>query len=373
MSTEELRESFEDFINGLDDPRIDRNKLHSVEEILFLTLSAIVCGCEGWRDIERFGKIKLEFLRTVFPYTHGIPSDDTMRRFFRALDPENFRTCFVSWAKALKLADNKHLAIDGKVSRHSFDGDENPLHMVTAFASDCRIVLAQEKVSDKSNEITAIPKLLELLDLKGSIVTIDAMGCQREIAEAICERGADYVLSLKGNQGNLHKNVAAVFADKDILKELSVNVAQTTDDNKHGRIEERMYRSVLIPDELKKQHDWPYLKTLVEVISKREIKGVASEETRYYITSLENNAEKIGAAIRSHWAIENSLHWILDISFRDDDSRIRKGNAPQNIAIIKHAALNMLQKAKGKRDSIKLLRKSAGWDNKQLFTILSSI
>ena len=370
-ANEEVRESFEDFINGLDDPRIDRNKLHGVEEILFLTLTAIICGCEGWRDIERFGKIKLEFLRTVFPYTHGIPSDDTMRRFFRALDPENFRTCFVTWAKALKLPGNNHLAIDGKVSRHSFDGEENPLHMVTAFASDCRMVLAQEKVADKSNEITAIPKLLELLDLKGTIVTIDAMGCQREISEAICEREADYVLSLKGNQGNLHKDVALVFADKDILKELKMDSAQTLDNNKHGRIEERIYRSVLIPDKLKKQHNWPYLKTLVEVISKRKIKGITSEETRYYITSLENNAAKIGAAIRSHWAIENSLHWILDISFRDDDSRIRKENAPQNIAIIKHAALNMLQKSKGKRDSIKLLRKSAGWDNKQLLTILS--
>jgi predicted transposase YbfD/YdcC len=372
MIREEVRESFEDFIDGLDDPRIERNKLHSVEEILFLVLAAIVCGCEGWRDIERFGKIKLEFLRTVFPYAHGIPSDDTMRGFFRALDPENFRTCFVSWAKALKAPDSNHLSIDGKVSRRSFNGDESPLHMVTAFASDCRIVLAQENVSDKSNEITAIPKLLEILDLKGSIVTIDAMGCQREIAKAICEKGADYVLSLKGNQGNLHENVEWVFADEDILKELKVNSAQTFDKNTHGRIEERTYRSILIPEEIKKEHDWPYLKTLIQVVSKRTIKGMVSEETRYYISSLENNAEKIGAAIRSHWAIENSLHWILDVTFRDDDSRIRKGNAPQNIAVIKHVALNMLQKVKGKRDSIKLLRKSAGWDDKLLLTILSS-
>ena len=297
MKPEDLRESFEDFIDGIDDPRVDRNKLHSVEEILFLTLSAIICGSEGWRDIERFGKVKLEFLRTVFPYTHGIPSDDTLRRFFRVLDPENFRTCFVSWAQGLKLPDNNHVSIDGKVSRHSFDGDENPLHMVAAFASDCRIVLAQEKVLDKSNEITAIPKLLALLDLKGSIITIDAMGCQRDIAKAICDAGADYVLSLKGNQGNLHKDVALVFTDKDLLKELSVSVSQTVDGSEHGRIEERTYRSVAIPGELKKQHDWPHLETLVEVASKREIKGSACEETRYYITSLENNATKIGIAI----------------------------------------------------------------------------
>jgi len=373
MSLEELRESFEDFIDGIDDYRIDRNKLHSIEEILFLTLSAIICGAEGWRDIERFGKLKLEFLRTVFPYAHGVPSDDTLRRFFRSLDPEKFSACFASWASSLKLPDNDHVSIDGKVSRHTYDGANNPLHMVTAFASNCRMVLAQEKVADKSNEITAIPKLLGLIELKGSIVTIDAMGCQREIAQAICDRGADYVLSLKGNQGNLHQDVELVFTDKDLLKELMVDVAQTTDGSEHGRIEERIYRTVSIPEELKKQHNWPHLKTIVEVISKREIKGVISEETRYYITSLENDAAKIGKAIRSHWAIENSLHWILDISFRDDDSRIRKGNAPQNIVIVKHIALNILQKAKEKRDSIKQLRKAAGWDNNQLLKILKHI
>ncbi|WP_341763535.1 ISAs1 family transposase [Candidatus Tisiphia endosymbiont of Beris chalybata] len=373
MREEELRESFEDFINGINDHRVDRNKLHSVEEILFLTLTAIICGAEGWRDIERFGRLKLEFLRTVFPYANGIPSDDTLRRFFRVLDPKTFSTCFTVWASSLKLPSSTHIAIDGKVSRHTFDGDKNPLHMVSAFASECRTVLAQEKVSDKSNEITAIPKLLGILDIKGAIVTIDAMGCQREIAQAIIDKEADYILSLKGNQGNLHQDIKLVFADKELLNELSVDINQTTDGSEHGRIEERIYRAVTMPQELQEQHNWPELKTIIEVISKREIKGVLSEETRYYISSLEQEAVKIGMAIRSHWAIENSVHWILDVSFRDDDSRIRKGNAPQNIAIIKHMALNVLQKAKQKRDSIKQLRKAAGWDNNQLLTILQYI
>ena len=373
METEDLRESFEDFISQINDHRLDRNKLYSVEEILFLTLSALICGAEGWRDIERFGKAKLAFLRDVFPYVHGIPSDDTLRRFFRVLDPERFGVCFVFWVKSLNFTGNTHIAIDGKVSRHTFDGKGNPLHMVSAFASDCRMVLAQEKVSDKSNEITAIPKLLNLLDLQGAIVTIDAMGCQRDIAKAIGDKEADYVLSLKGNQGTLRQDVELVFKDGELLKELGGTLFQTVDGSEHGRLEERAYRSLEIPDALKEQHNWPYLKALVEVKSKREIKGVISEETRYYITSLEADAEKIGKAIRSHWAIENSLHWILDISFRDDESRIRKGNAPQNIAIIKHMALNLLQKAKGKRDSIKQLRKAAGWSNDQLLNILSQI
>lgn len=376
MNKENLRESFEDFIEGIDDPRVERNKLHSIAEILFLTLVAIICGAEGWRDIERFGKSKLDFLQKFFSYGHGVPSDDTLRRFFRALDPENFRECFIDWVRDLKIPYHdatKLISIDGKVSRHTFDEHTDPLHMVTAFASEFRLVLAQEKVSDKSNEIKAIPQLLGLIDLKGAIITIDAMGCQREIAQAICDGQADYVLSLKGNQGSLHEDVKTIFANDELLKKLAVEETQTKEANKHGRQEERSCRVISIPDTIKDKHNWPQLKTLVELISKRETKGKSTQESRYYISSLDKNAVKIGTAIRSHWSIENSLHWILDISFRDDDSRIRRGNAPENIAIVKHMALNILQKAKGKRDSIKQLRKAAGWDNNQLLTILSHI
>ncbi len=373
MNTEELRESFEDFVEKIKDYRIDRNKRHSVAEILFLTLIAIICGAEGWRDIERFGKAKIDLLRSVFPYDRGIPSDDTLRRFYRCIDPSIFKEWFAFWAKDLKTNTNKHLSIDGKVSRHTFDIDGNPLHMVSVFASDCRMVLAQEKVADKSNEITAIPKLLELIDIKDSTVTIDAMGCQREIAQIICDKEADYVLSLKGNQGTLHEDVKLLFNDEKLLKTLNVDINHTTDGSEHGRIEERTYRSIEIPKELSDQHKWPKLETVVEVISERTVKEISTKEKRYYITSLKNNAKEIGEAIRSHWSVENSLHWILDISFRDDESRIRRGNAPQNIAIIKHMALNLLQKTKKKRDSIKQLRKAAGWSDAQLFEILGNI
>lgn len=313
-------------------------------------------------------------MRQFFRYAHGVPSDDTLRRFFRALAPDTFRVCFAAWVKGFageKL--HHHIALDGKVSRHTFDGEENPLHMVSAFASESRMVLAQEKVSDKSNEITAIPKLLDLLDLEGAVVTIDAMGCQRDIAQLICEKKADYILSLKGNQGTLHDDTQLVFQDEALLKDLGVEAYKTVDGSEHGRLEERLYRVVEIPDILKEQHDWFGLKSLVEVTSHREIKGVRSQEKRYYISSLGKEPAKIGNAVRSHWAIENSLHWILDVSFRDDDSRIRKGNAPENICIIKHMALNLLQKAKGKRDSIKQLRKAAGWDDNTLLLILSQI
>lgn len=369
-----IRESFEDFGEELGDHRIDRCKLYSVEEILFLTLTAVIAGCDGWRDIERYGKSKLEFLQQFFPYVHGIPSDDTIRRFFRALEPGKFQICFVEWVKRFSGENlHRHIALDGKVSRHTFDGEGNPLHMVSAFSSGCRMVLAQEKVSDKSNEITAIPRLLDLLALEDAIVTIDAMGCQREIAQLICDKQADYILSLKGNQGTLHQDTQLVFQEGDLLKELGVEVYQTVDGSEHGRLEERIYRVVEVPEILKKQHDWFGLKSLVEVISRREIKGVCSQEKRYYITSLSKDAVKVGNTIRSHWSIENNLHWVLDISFRDDESRIRKGYAPENICIIKHMALNLLQKAKGKRDSIKQLRKAAGWDNKTLLFILSHI
>jgi predicted transposase YbfD/YdcC len=368
MDVQEKRETFLDFISSFEDHRLERRKLHSLEEILLLTLAAIVCGCEGWRDIERFGKAKLPFLKQHFPYQHGVPSDDTLRRFFRSFWPQHFRSLFAQWAQGLEKKAS-HVAIDGKVSRHTFDGEGNPLHMVSAFASEFRLVLGQEKVADKSNEITAIPKLLEALDLQGSVVTIDAMGCQREIAGQICDAGAAYVLSLKGDQGTLHDDVRLVFEDEALMEELGVSQHRAVDKG-HGRLETRVCRSVVCPEILKKQHAWPGLNSLVEVESTREVKGFLSREKRCFITAVSPDSQRLAEVIRAHWSIENSLHWVLDVSFRDDDSRIRKGHGPENIAVIKHIALNLLQKAKGKRDSIKQLRKAAGWEDEQLRKIL---
>jgi len=371
---EDVRETFQDFSDKITDHRINRNKLHPVSEILYLVLCATICGSEGWRDIERYGKSKLTFLRGFFEYKHGIPSDDTLRRFFRNLDPANFQKCFAEWAKTLDLDANKHFSIDGKVSRRTHDGNSDPLHTVTAFASDCRMVMGQEKVDTKSNEITAIPKLLELLDIENGVVTIDAMGCQFKIAAMIREKKADYVLTLKHNQKSLHGSCWSLFKDEEALKKYEVATYKTTDGSEHGRHENRIYQVANVPNKIKQKHpDWVDLNSFIRVTSIREVKGKISEEIRYYISSMLADAEKIGKAIRSHWAVENSLHWILDVSFNDDQSRIRKGNAPQNMVVIKHFALNLLQKSKKPRESIKQNRKAAGWDDEYLTSIVKHI
>jgi len=363
-------DGFLDFFADIEDPRIDRKKLYPLNEILLLTLTAIICGSEGWLDIEAFGETKIDYLKQFLPFENGTPSDDTLRRLFRSIDPKDFQERFVKWTEWLSQARPKLISIDGKVSRHTFDGNQNPLHMVTAFASEARLVLAQAKVFDKSNEITAIPELLALLDLSGATVTIDAMGCQRAIAEQIQKAGANYILSLKGNQSSLHDDAKLLFQDAQILKELGHESFCTDVDSDHGRIETRRCKVLKMPEELLEIHQWPGLKTLVEIESTREFGNKIEHEKRYHISSLEVDAKNMLYAIRSHWSIENSLHYVLDIAFRDDESRIRKGNAPMNIGIIKHTALNMLRKNQRKRESIKGLRKIAGWDNQRLSEII---
>lgn len=369
--SKEFEEGFKDFLDGIDDPRINRKKLYSLSELFFLTLAALICGADGWNDIESFGREKLDYLRQFLPYTNGIPSDDTLRRFFRRLNPDAFKTCFAKWMENLGQAKDRLISIDGKVSRHSFDGDQSPLHLVTAFASEARLVLAQQKVADKSNEITAIPELLKLLDIKGSTVTIDAMGCQRAIAEQIQLAQADYVLSLKGNQGTLHDDVMLLFQDEERVQTLAKEQKYTQVEKGHGRIETRSCTVMDMPNELKKLHNWPGLQTVVEIESTREIKAKKTQEKRYYISSVSVGAKEMLGCVRSHWAIENSLHYVLDIAFKDDASRIRQGNGPLNLGIVKHMALNLLRQAQRPRESIQRLRKMAGWNNEKLSEILA--
>lgn len=364
---------FLDYFEDFEDPRLDRKKLYPVNEILLTTLLSIICGADSWNDIELFGKAKIGYLRRFLPYANGVPSDDTFRRFFRRINPEEFRSRFAAWMKSFPLPADVIISLDGKVSRHTFDGDEKAaLHMVSAFASEMKLVLAQMAVPDKTNEIKAIPELLDWLDIQGAIITIDAMGCQREIAQKIIDKGADYVLALKGNQEFLATDVEKLFTQQDLLEGFGYEECQTVDGD-HGRIETRRCRTILAPDILMRRHNWPGLKRIVEVYSIRELKDKTEEEKRYYLTSLAGKAEKINHVVRQHWGIENSLHYVLDISFRDDDSRIRKGNAPENIAIIKHAALNLLQKSKRPRESIKGLRKVAAWDESRLTDIFTKI
>lgn len=368
----EEESSFLDIFEGLEDPRSTRNRLYSMSEILLSTLCAAICGAEGWQDVEDFGKAKFDYLRQFLPFKNGIPSDDTYRRFFRALNPEQFQNLFREWVKRIQPEiEAEVIAIDGKSSRHSFDDDKKMLHMISAYATGARLVLAQEKVSEKSNEITAIPTLLDWLDLKGNIVTIDAMGCQYEIADKIVNKEGNYIFSLKGNQGNLNEDVRTFMADEIVISALDPEIQY---DKRHGRIETRTCWISQDVSWLHKRHSqWKSIQSIIRIDSVRESKENSSTETRYYIASCQLTPKKILEAIRSHWAIENNLHWVLDMSFGEDMSRIRKNNAPQIMAVIRHIALNLLQltKDKMKRQSIKRLRKMAGWDHSLLSAILT--
>jgi predicted transposase YbfD/YdcC len=373
MRQEEM--DFLDVFGQLDDPRIERKKLHPMPEILLLTLCAVICGAESWNDIEEFGKAKLDFLRQYLPYQNGIPSDDTLRRFFRAIDASQFQRLFVQWIRAWLSSDVTHkvVAIDGKTLRGSHDSDVLPIHLVSAFASEAGIVLGQIKTQEKSNEITAIPALLDWLDVRGATVTIDAMGCQKAIAEKIIDKGGDYLLALKGNQGNLHDDVRLHFEHPDVSSLANMTTTETYDKG-HGRVEVRRCRVSQAIAWLKQRHpEWHKLTSIVAIDSERHIGESVTKETRYFISSKAATADQLLAAVRLHWGIENQLHWVLDMSFGEDQSRIRKDNAPTNVAIIRHAALNMIRQAQKKRTSIKLMRKTAGWDNAVLKNILEQV
>lgn len=361
-------EAFLDHFGELEDSRETEKILHPVREILLVTLCGVIAGAEGWEDIEDYGESKLELLRELLPFTHGIPSDDTLRRFFRAIHPQAFQEVFVCFVRTLlPAAAERLIAIDGKTSRGSHDGAVKALHVVSAFATEARLVLAQAATAEKSNEITAIPELLRLLDLRGATVSIDALGCQREIAAQICKGGGHYLLGLKGNQGTLHDDVRLFFEQP---PQRTVHATHEETDKGHGRIE---IRRCEVNDDiawLQQTHGWPGLRSIVRITATRILGNASTTESRYYLTDHAPDPQRILSATRHHWAIENTLHWTLDMSFGEDACRIRKDNAPLAIATIRHVAFNLLQAAKQKRESIKRLRKKAGWDNLTLKRIL---
>jgi len=361
----------------LDDPRDERGKDHRLLDILAIAICAVICGAESWVDIELYGQSKQEWLGTFLSLDNGIPSHDTFARVFARLDPEQMQECFIRWVRAIsQLSQGEVIAIDGKTVRHSYDRakGKGAIHMVSAWASANRLVLGQRKVDEKSNEITAIPQLLQVLAIEGCIVTLDAMGAQKEIASAIIDQGADYVLALKGNQGSLLKDVQWLFdqAQATQFQEVPHDFAQTIDKG-HGRIEIRrcwtLSESEL--DYLVQKPQWKGLQTVVMLQSERRIKGQVSTETRYYISSLENHAAKIAAAIRTHWTVENHLHWVLDVSFDEDACRICKDHAPQNLSLLRHIALNLLGQDKSTKAGIAAKRRKAGWDDAFLLRILA--
>lgn len=366
---------FLEHFSALDDPRQAVKVLYPLDEVLLLTLCAVLCGADGWVSVALFGEQKLKFLRRFLPFRNGTPSHDQLGLIFGALDAQAFQTCFIAWTRALSGTIAGVVAIDGKTARRSFDraGNRGAIHMVSAWSSHQKLVLGARAVNEKSNEITAIPELLDLLALTGAVVTIDAMGCQKKIAEKIIGKGADYVFGLKGNQGTLREDVELLFTEQMAsgFKDIAVSRAIRTDAG-HGRLETREVFAIDDIAWLRSNHDWKGLRSIVMVVSTRETAGSVEQERRFYISSLPADAEKLGSAIRQHWGVENSLHWVLDVNFRDDDCRIRKKNAPANFSSVKRATLNALRKAPGK-DSLKSKRLIAAWDENYLANILQNL
>lgn len=358
---------------NLQDPRQQAKVTYPLDEILLLCLLAVLAGAETITDIALFGRKKLDLLRRFRPFASGTPAHDHLGDILAVLDPEQFQRCFVAWVAALTGTPEGVIAIDGKTVRRSGQKrtGQAPIHIVSAFAARQRLVLGQIKVAEKSNEINAIPKLLELLAIEGAIVTIDAMGCQREIAQKIVEKKADYVLALKGNQGTLREDVELFVAEQEAVgfKDSKISREQTVDGD-HGRIETRTITVIHDVAWLQQRHNWPGLNALVIVDSVRETGDKVERERRFYITSLLLVASMMAPVVRAHWAIENSLHWVMDMVFRDDECRVRTDHAPANFCTIKHMAQNLIRLAPGKT-SLRQKRMAAGWDDDFLAKLIA--
>lgn len=367
-----------DHFAALPDPRIDRTKRHQLLDIITIAICAVLCGADSWVDVELFGQAKLVWLRTFLTLPNGIPSHDTFGRVFAALDPQTFEQCFLGWVRAVMThTDGEVVALDGKTLRRSHDrgAGKAALHLVSAWAETNRLVLGQVAVDAKSNEITALPALLHVLALEGCVVTIDAMGCQTAIAQAIVEQGGDYVLALKENQPTLHDAVATYFAEARATAFRDVpHGYQRTVDGGHGRVEIRQYWTVATPELLAYLNPtgaWAGLASVGLVERERRTAAETTREVHYYLSSLDGNVSAFARAARSHWGIENRLHWVLDIAFREDDCRVRTGHAAENFAVLRHIALNLLRQDRSVKAGIKAKRLKAGWDEAYLLKLLN--
>lgn len=377
MTTASILEYFAD----VPDPRIERSRLHPLASVLVLSLCAVVCGADSFVAIEHFGNAREAWLRTFLDLPNGIPSHDTIGRIFAMLNPKALEQAFRDWAAAIaSLSKGEVVAIDGKTLRRSFHkaGSGAFVHMVSAWAAGNRMVLGQVKTDEKSNEITAIPRLLELLQLRGCLVTIDAMGCQKDIAKTIVDANADYMLAVKGNQPTLEAAIVGVFEEA-LRDPHFANAANhhTTEDKGHGRTDVRSCWTMnLDAAECGLPFDqWPELKGIVLIETQRTVAGKTSTERRHYITSRSKLPAKSAlTAARSHWGIENQLHWVLDVAFREDDCRVRAGNAGENFAVLRHIAINLLRAVqgglKGKKLGVKNKRLLAGWHDGYLLRVL---
>lgn len=359
----------------LEDPRIERTKKHSMTDILVISICGFICGIDNWVELAEFGEIKKDWFKEFLELPNGIPSHDTFGRFYAALDPEEFSRCFARWVQAIsEVTEGEVIAVDGKTLRRSFDraSKKAAIHMVSAWASKTGLVLGQVKTDAASNEIPAIPKLLEILRLEGCIVTIDAIGAQKEVVKSIVDKGADYVISLKKNQPKLHALAEDFFTEARAERFETVPHSYTeTLEKEHGRLEMRRYWTTSRLDWFRERVEWAGLTSVGMVESTREVNGVSSTEVRYYISSLAgDDAQKFAHAVRGHWSVENNLHWVLDVAFDEDRSRVRKDNAPENMAMLRHVALNLLKADKTTKVGIKTRRKMAGWSNEYLAHLL---
>ena len=370
--------TIEEHFGELEDPRIDRTKRHKLIDIIVITICAVISGADDWVSIAMYGCAKYEWLKEFLELPNGIPSHDTFARVFARINPEQFQRCFINWIKSVdKKIPGEVIAVDGKTLRGSYDktGDQGPIHMVSAWATEKKLVLGQRKVDDKSNEITAIPELLKALELAGCIVTIDAMGCQREIVRLITNKSADYVITLKQNQGILFQEAQEIFkqAIRDDFKGYTHDTYELIT-NEHGRREIRNYLVLNnISEKISVANKWENLNSIVLVEYIREEHGKTTVETRYFISSLSKDAQQFAQIIRSHWQIENSLHWVLDVQFNEDHSRVRKDHSAENLAVVRHIAFNLLKQDKSVKVGIKNKRLLAGLDQEYLTKVLARI
>lgn len=369
------RASLLDHIAIIPDPRIERSRLHSLQDVLVIAICGMICGADDWVAIEEFGLAKEPWFRTFLDLPNGIPSHDTFGRIFAALDPEAFAKFFAAWVHDVaELTEGQVVAIDGKTVRRSFDraSSRSAVHMVNAWATENGLALGQVATDEKSNEITAVPRLLELLQLKGCIVTLDAMGCQKEIAAQIVAKQADYLLQVKANQPQLHMEIEEYF--RQALAHEFAGVAHSvheTSERGHGRRERRRVYCTRDIKALSTAGEWPALRTIAMRETEREQDGKTSVERHYYISSLRRaDATKIARATRDHWGVENGLHWTLDIAFREDESRARTKNAAQNLSVLRQLALNLLKSEKTSKVGVKNKRLKAGWDEPYLLRVL---
>ena len=357
----------------IEDPRADHTKRHLLVDIICLAVLAVIAGAEGWEDIEQFGKDKRDWLKKYLKLPNGVPSHDTINRVFRALKPEAFQSAFTNWIAALhEQAGFKLVAVDGKTLRRSHDRKtmKSALHAVCAWSVENHVVLGQQSVDDKSNEITAIPELLRALELKGAIVSIDAMGCQKQIAKQIIDSGGNYVLAVKDNHPTLHAAIDEHFVRYHEDQPVGVKVRQyMTEETQHDRVERRYYYISDVPQSLAwAQQDCTGLRSIGEVITITERDGKETSDVRHFIVSLEPKVRQFAKAVRGHWGIENSLHWVLDVTFNEDHSRIRKGHGPDNFALLRRFAITLI-KQDNSPGSIRRKRKRAAWNNEALAKI----